>query len=267
MSRPKPFPSLKVSPKKHLGQHFLTDLAIAERIASSLTSYGGYTHVLEIGPGTGALTDFLLKQPFQITAIELDKESIPFLHEKYRGNERLKVIHGDFLQLDLASVDAGLVGVTGNFPYNISSQIFFHILEFHQKVPEVVCMLQKEVAERLVGKKDNGILTIFLHVWYNVEYLFTVPQYVFDPPPKVMSAVVRLTRNERQELGCDGKMFRTIVKTAFQNRRKTLRNNLKGLNLSADFLEGAFFNRRAEELSVDEFIALTNQIVAFRQMG
>lgn len=255
---------MKVTPKKHLGQHFLTDLSIAERIAQSLTGYGNYQHVLEIGPGTGALTDFLLKNGLQLTAIELDKQSVPFLNEKYKGISHFKVIEGDFLQLDLHQVESGLLAITGNFPYNISSQIFFHILDFHDKVPEVVCMLQKEVAERLEGEKDNGILTIFLQVWYNIEYLFTVPQYVFDPPPKVMSGVVRLTRNGRVSFEGNEKLFRTVVKTAFQNRRKTLRNNLKGLNLPVDFLKSAFFDKRAEELSVDEFITLTNQIEASR---
>ena len=256
---------MKVTPKKHLGQHFLTDLSIAERIADSLTFHGHYSHVLEIGPGTGALTDFLLKKDIKLTAIELDKESIPYLNQKYAGNEKLTLIQGDFLQTDLETLGQREIGITGNFPYNISSQIFFHVLDFRNKVPEVVCMLQKEVAERLVGEKDNGILTIFLHAWYNVEYLFTVPQYVFNPPPKVMSAVVRLKRNERLLLGCDEKLFRTVVKTAFQNRRKTLRNNLKGLNLSAEFLADSFFNKRAEELSVEEFIDLTNRIAVHRQ--
>jgi len=256
---------MKVTPKKHLGQHFLIDLSIAERIAASLTGHGGYQHVLEIGPGTGALTDFLLKNELQLTAIELDRESVPFLNQKYIGIPNFKVIEGDFLQLDLAEVESGLLAVTGNFPYNISSQIFFHILDFHDKVPEVVCMLQKEVAERLVGEKDNGILTIFLQVWYNVEYLFTVPQYVFNPPPKVMSAVVRLTRNDRIAFQGNEKLFRSIVKIAFQNRRKTLRNNLKGLNLPVDFLKDSFFDKRAEELSVDEFIKLTNDIEASRK--
>lgn len=256
-----PRPSLKVTPKKHLGQHFLTDLSIAERIADSLSMHQEYDHVLEIGPGTGALTDFLLKKNFRLTAVELDKESIPFLEEKYKeATSKPKVIHGDFLQLNLEDIEKGKLAVTGNFPYNISSQIFFHILDFHDKVPEVVCMLQKEVAERLVGEKDNGILTIFLHVWYNIEYLFTVPQYVFDPPPKVMSAVVRLTRNDRTEMACDEKLFRSLVKTSFLNRRKTLRNNLKGLNLPPDFLTSDFFGKRAEELSVDQFIQLTNDI-------
>jgi len=256
---------MKVTPKKHLGQHFLTDSGISERIASSLTGHGGYSHLLEIGPGTGALTDFLLKGNKKITAIDIDTESIPFLKNKYIGVERLSIVHGDFLKTNLEEVEDGLLGVTGNFPYNISSQIFFHILDYRDKVPEVVCMLQKEVAERLVGEKDNGILTILLHSWYKIEYLFTVPQYVFDPPPKVMSGVVRLTRNDRKNLGCDERLFKTIIKTAYHNRRKTLRNNLKSLNLSTDFLKSDFFNRRAEELTVEEFIKLTNYIVAERK--
>lgn len=255
---------MKVSPKKHLGQHFLTDSGISARIAESITGHGGYSHLLEIGPGTGALTDFLLKSDRRITAIEIDAESIPFLNQKYPDQGNLTVIHGDFLKVDLNTLEPGLLGITGNFPYNISSQIFFHILDFHDKVPEVVCMLQKEVAERLVGEKDNGILTLFLHAWYNVEYLFTVPQYVFDPPPKVMSGVVRLKRNERLELGCDEKLFRTVIKVAYHNRRKTLRNNLKSLNLPADYLANDFFSKRAEELGVEEFIKLTNEIESLR---
>jgi 16S rRNA (adenine1518-N6/adenine1519-N6)-dimethyltransferase len=251
---------MKVTPKKHLGQHFLTDSGISERIAKSLTGHGGYHHLLEIGPGTGALTDFLLQSDNKITAIDIDSESIPFLKAKYKEKKKLTILQGDFLQTNLHDIEKGLLAVTGNFPYNISSQIFFHILEFRDKVPEVVCMLQKEVAERLEGEKDNGILTILLHAWYKIEYLFTVPQYVFDPPPKVMSGVVRLTRNQRQTLGCNEKLFKTIVKTAYHNRRKTLRNNLKSLNLSSEFLSGRFFDRRAEELTVDEFIDLTNDI-------
>lgn len=250
----------EVAPKKHLGQHFLIDLTIAERIAASLTGHGGYTHLLEIGPGTGALTDFLLKSTYTITAVEIDSESVPFLANKYHGEERLRVIHGDFLQTDLNQIELGSLGITGNFPYNISSQIFFHILDFRDKVPEVVCMLQKEVAERMVGEKDNGILTIFLHAWYNIEYLFTVPQYVFDPPPKVMSGVIRLTRNDRKLLGCDEKLFKTVIKVAYHNRRKTLRNNLKSLNLPNEYLSNAFFDKRAEELTVEDFIRLTNEI-------
>jgi len=256
---------MKVTPKKHLGQHFLIDSGISERIASSITGHGGYSHLLEIGPGTGALTDFLLKGTNKITAIDIDTESIPFLNQKYKGVERLKIVHGDFLKTNLDEVESGLLGVTGNFPYNISSQIFFHILDYRDKVPEVVCMLQKEVAERLVGEKDNGILTILLHAWYNIEYLFTVPQYVFDPPPKVMSGVVRLTRNERQTLGCDEKLFKTVIKVAYHNRRKTLRNNLKSLNLSTEFLADAFYTRRAEELTVDEFVTLVNEIAEARK--
>lgn len=257
---------MKVTPKKHLGQHFLIDSGISERIANSITGHGGYSHLLEIGPGTGALTDFLLKGRNKITAIDIDTESIPFLNEKYKGVERLKIVHGDFLKTNLDEVESGLLGVTGNFPYNISSQIFFHILDYRDKVPEVVCMLQKEVAERLVGEKDNGILTIFLHAWYNIEYLFTVPQYVFDPPPKVMSGVVRLTRNDRQTLGCDEKLFKTVIKVAYHNRRKTLRNNLKSLNLSTEFLADAFYTRRAEELTVDEFVKLVNEISATKNL-
>jgi len=251
---------MKVTPKKHLGQHFLTDSTISSKIAESIKGHQDYTHLLEIGPGTGALTDFLLKKEFKITAIEIDTESIPFLNARYTGNEKLTVIHGDFLETDLDKIEAGKLGITGNFPYNISSQIFFHILEYRDKIPEVVCMLQKEVAERMVGEKDNGILTILLHAWYNVEYLFTVPQYVFDPPPKVMSAVIRFTRNERTTLGCDEKRFKALIKVAYHNRRKTLRNNLKSLNLPAEYLASEYFTKRAEELGVDEFVRLTNEI-------
>ena len=256
---------MKVTPKKHLGQHFLTDSTISARIAESITEYKEYKHLLEIGPGTGALTDFLLTKDLKVTAIEIDNESIPFLANKYKGNEKLTVIHGDFLHTDLNNIESDIIGITGNFPYNISSQIFFHILEYKDKVTEVVCMLQKEVAERMVGEKDNGILTILLHAWYNIEYLFTVPQYVFNPPPKVMSAVIRLTRNERATLGCNEKQFKTLIKQAFHNRRKTLRNNLKGLNLPPEYLAKEYFGKRAEELGVDEFVQLTNEIEEFRK--
>ena len=256
---------MKVTPKKHLGQHFLTDSTISAKIADSIQGHFGYTHLLEIGPGTGALTDFLLKSDKKITAIEIDTESIPFLQARYKGQEQLTIIHGDFLQTDLNAIEPDLLGVTGNFPYNISSQIFFHILEYRDKVPEVVCMLQKEVAERMVGEKDNGILTILLHAWYTIEYLFTVPQYVFDPPPKVMSAVIRLKRNSRTELGCNEKQFKALIKVAYHNRRKTLRNNLKSLNLPAEYLANEYFTKRAEELGVDEFVKLTNEIEELRR--
>jgi len=251
---------MKVTPKKHLGQHFLTDSTISAKIADSLLGHMDYKHLLEIGPGTGALTDFLLKSGKKLTAIEIDTESIPFLNSRYIAEQNLTVIHGDFLQTDLNTIEPDLLGITGNFPYNISSQIFFHILEYRDKVPEVVCMLQKEVAERMVGEKDNGILTILLHAWYNIEYLFTVPQYVFDPPPKVMSAVIRLTRNKRIELGCNEKLFKSLIKVAYHNRRKTLRNNLKSLNLPAEYLANEYFTKRAEELGVDEFVKLTNEV-------
>lgn len=252
----------KVKPKKHLGQHFLTDLSIAERIAQAVTGHHGVNQVLEIGPGMGVLTDFLLKNPQELYLIEIDKESIVYLHQKYPqlGD---RIIEGDYLQYDSERVLPDHYAIAGNFPYNISSQIFFKVLEEKNRVTEVVCMLQKEVAKRIAspkGNKDYGILSVLLQAWYDIEYLFTVPPGVFNPPPKVDSGVIRLTRNAVQKLDCDEKLFFKVVKGGFATRRKTLRNALKPFGLSEEFKTNPILDKRAEQLDVADFVYLTQQI-------
>ncbi len=219
---------MEVRAKKALGQHFLTDQSIAKNIVGALRG----RQALEVGPGMGVLTQYLLPRPeLALKVIELDNESVVYLKKHYPelGDN---LIEGDFLKMDLDGIFEGEYSVIGNFPYNISSQIFFKILEHRDRIPEVVCMIQKEVAERIAekpGTKTYGILSVFLQAWYDIEYLFTVGSGAFNPPPKVQSAVIRLTRNSRTDLGCDEKLFRTVVKTAFGQRRKTLRNSLKPL--------------------------------------
>lgn len=253
-----------VRPKKHLGQHFLTDLSIAERIAQSLSGHGGYSQVLEIGPGTGVLTQYLLKEDWETHLIDIDGESIDYLHTHFpQLGER--IFKGDFLKESMEAKLKAPYAIIGNFPYNISSQIFFKVLDMRNEVPEVVCMIQKEVADRLVsppGNKTYGILSVLLQAYYDLEYLFTVGPQVFNPPPKVNSAVIRLKRNDRAELGCDEKLFRRVVKAGFQMRRKTLRNALKPINLPEQLREEAVLDRRAETLSVEDYITLTNQITS-----
>lgn len=253
-----------VRPKKHLGQHFLTDLSIAERIALSLSGHGDYRQVLEIGPGTGVLTRFLLKQDWETHLIDIDEESIGYLHNHFPDlGER--IFKGDFLKEAIETRLDAPFAIIGNFPYNISSQIFFKVLDLRNEVPEVVCMIQKEVADRLVsppGNKSYGILSVLLQAYYDLEYLFTVGPQVFNPPPKVNSAVIRLKRNERAALSCDEKLFRRVVKAGFQMRRKTLRNALKPINLPEQMRESPVLDRRAETLSVEDYIALTNQITS-----
>lgn len=252
----------KVKPKKHLGQHFLTDLSIAERIAQAVTGHRGVNQVLEIGPGMGVLTDFLLKNPQELYLIEIDKESIVYLHQKYPqlGD---RIVEGDYLKYDSERVLPDQYAIAGNFPYNISSQIFFKVLEEKNRVTEVVCMLQKEVAKRIAspkGNKDYGILSVLLQAWYDIEYLFTVPPGVFNPPPKVDSGVIRLTRNSVQKLDCDEKLFFKVVKGGFATRRKTLRNALKPFGLSEEFKTNPILDKRAEQLDVADFVYLTQQI-------
>lgn len=252
----------KVKPKKHLGQHFLMDLSIAERIAQSVKGHAGVTKVLEIGPGMGVLTDFLLKNQQELYLIEIDRESIGYLHKKYPQLEN-RIIEGDFLKFDLSGIFQDSYAIAGNFPYNISSQIFFKVLEEKNKVTEVVCMLQKEVAQRIAspkGNKDYGILSVLLQAWYDIEYLFSVPPNVFNPPPKVNSGVIRLTRNQTEKLDCDEKLFKQVVKAGFGNRRKTLRNSLKSFQLSEEFKSNPILDKRAEQLGVEEFVFLTQQI-------
>ncbi len=248
-----------VKPKKALGQHFLKDLQIARRIADTLSYCKGMS-VLEVGPGMGVLTRYLLDAGYDLTVVELDSESVDYL-KRYFPELEGRILACDFLRLDLAKLFHGPFCVIGNYPYNISSQIFFKVLDYRENIPCCSGMIQKEVAERLAaapGSKTYGILSVLLQAWYTVEYLFTVSETVFDPPPKVKSAVVRMVRNERKELGCDEKLFKTVVKTAFNQRRKTLRNSMKPL-LGKDCAAYGLpiFDRRPEQLSVEEFIGLT----------
>ena len=271
----------QVHAKKFLGQHFLTDLTVARNIAE--TAYKGQSdevqstkekvRVLEIGPGMGVLTQYLLKNPnIQLTAIEIDRESVVYLKECY---PELHLIEGDFLKLDLNIIyPEGEFNVIGNYPYNISSQIFFKVLDYKDRIPVCSGMIQKEVAERIAskpGKKAYGILSVLLQAYYDIEYLFTVDEHVFNPPPKVKSAVIRMTRNKRRQLDCDEELFKTVVKTAFNQRRKQMRNSLKGIIEASPqpSPEGKgekenrlewFLTRRPEQLSVDEFIELTKLI-------
>lgn len=250
----------KVRPKKHLGQHFLKDRSIAKRIAESLSG-SGYGSVLEIGPGTGVLTEFLIERNFDdFRVIEIDNESVHFLRERFPDLK--EIIRGDFLGMDLDSEFTGKLAVTGNFPYNISSQILFRVLDNKDKVAELCGMFQREVAERICaapGSKTYGILSVLIKAFYSAEYLFTVPENVFSPPPKVKSGVIRLTRNSTAELRCDEKLFFRVVKTAFGQRRKMLRNSIKaGFSLKNE--ENKYFALRPEQLSVEQFVELTNWV-------
>ncbi len=252
-----------VKAKKHLGQHFLTDKNIAEKIVNSLQATDQYNQVLEIGPGMGILSDFLLqKTDFQTYLIDVDVESVHYLQKKYPaiGDQ---LINGDFLQLNFKDVFPGKFGIIGNFPYNISSQILFKVLDNRDQVVEVVGMFQKEVAERCAekpGSKEYGILSVFLQAFYKVEYLFTVKAGVFNPPPKVLSAVIRLTRNTTNKLDCDEKLFWQVVKAGFNQRRKTLRNALSSLINKENMGNDPILDLRAERLSVEDFVKLTNAI-------
>ncbi len=256
-----------VRAKKHLGQHFLTDKNIAAKIVDSLRPANRYSQVLEVGPGMGILSDFLLQKPdYQTYLIDIDTESYLFLQKKYpQLAERL--INADFLEMDFSSVFTGPFAIIGNFPYNISSQILFKVLDSRQQVVEVVGMFQKEVAERCTakaGSKDYGILSVFLQAYYKVEYLFTVKAGVFNPPPKVLSAVIRLTRNEVEQLPCDEKLFWQVVKAGFNQRRKTLRNALSALINKEAMANEAMLDLRAERLTVNDFVLLTNKITETR---
>ena len=261
----------QVRAKKFLGQHFLKDLSVAQRIAE--TAYKGQSdevqstkekiRVLEIGPGMGVLTQYLLKNPnIQLTAIEIDRESVAYLKEWY---PELHLIEGDFLKLDLNILyPEGEFNVIGNYPYNISSQIFFKVLDYKDRIPVCSGMIQKEVAERIAskpGKKAYGILSVLLQAYYDIEYLFTVDEYVFNPPPKVKSAVIRMTRNKRRRLECDEELFKTVVKTAFNQRRKQMRNSLQQLvGKGNTILEEKIFTMRPEQLTVEQFIELTQLV-------
>lgn len=286
---------MEVRAKKSLGQHFLTDLSIAQRIADSLTApvapgdstgdtgsstssgkdCAGQTDVLEVGPGMGVLTQFLLQRPeLNLKMVEIDRESVDYLLVHFpQVNGAL--IEADFLKLRLETFFKGKFCIIGNFPYNISSQIFFKILDYKESVPQVVCMIQKEVAERIAekpGSKTYGILSVLLQAWYDIEYLFTVGEGAFNPPPKVKSAVIRLVRNSRKELGCDESLFKAVVKTSFNQRRKTMRNSLRPIvsakasregwneeQVSA-FLSQPVFDLRPERLGVEDFISLTHSL-------
>ena len=248
----------KVRAKKHLGQHFLNDLNIAQKIADSL-QYQAYKQVLEIGPGMGVLTQFLLKKDNEVFVIEIDTESVVYLktHFPQLNNH---IIKGDFLKLPLNEIFKEPFALIGNFPYNISSQILFKALEHKEIIPEIAGMFQKEVAERVAsqpGNKNYGIISVLLQAYYNIEYLFTVNEDVFIPPPKVKSGVIRLIRKENQTLDCDEKLFKRVVKTAFNQRRKTLRNALKSITLVDEKKAEPYLGLRAEQLSVDDFIQLT----------
>ncbi|MEO1012907.1 MAG: 16S rRNA (adenine(1518)-N(6)/adenine(1519)-N(6))-dimethyltransferase RsmA [Bacteroidota bacterium] len=260
-----------VRAKKHLGQHFLKDGNIARKIAETL-SLKNYSQVLEIGPGTGVLTQYLLLRGMELIAMDLDEESIVYLTHSFplehpqpsNRSSSLKIVEGDFLSYDLSRLFGdGQFAITGNFPYNISTQIVFKLLEMRAQVPEFSGMFQKEVALRICetkGSKTYGILSVLVQAFYDAEYLFTVPPQVFDPPPRVQSGVLRLIRKDNFQLDCDELLFQKVVKTAFNQRRKTLRNSLKTLLLSHILKEDAIFDLRPEQLTVADFIALTKKI-------
>ncbi|MBR0170864.1 MAG: 16S rRNA (adenine(1518)-N(6)/adenine(1519)-N(6))-dimethyltransferase RsmA [Bacteroidales bacterium] len=249
----------EVKAKKFLGQHFLTDETIARRIVDSLSGRTG--NVIEIGPGMGVLTKYLIDKPeLNFHVVEIDRESVAYLHDHY---PTLDVIEGDFLKLDLTTLFHDTFAVIGNFPYNISSQILFRVFECRNDAVEVVGMFQKEVAERVAagpGSKVYGILSVLLSAFYDIEYLFTVHEHVFNPPPKVKSAVIRLKRNRVTSLECDEKLFVRVVKAGFNQRRKTLRNALRSADLPIEAVDDQVLGKRAEQLSVAEFIALTKTI-------
>lgn len=258
----------QVRPKKALGQHFLTDMGVAERIASTLDAYVGMP-VLEIGPGTGVLTRFLLDRGHDLHVIEIDTESVAYLKEHFPELEG-RIIEGDFLDYDLDSLFGGRpFCLTGNYPYNISSQIFFRVFDLHDRIPCCTGMLQREVAERIcspAGPKARGILSVLLQAWYRTEYLFTVSEHVFNPPPKVKSGVLRLTRNDVAELPCDPSLWRTVVKTAFGQRRKTLRNSLRSLLPPGTALpDMPLMAMRPEQLDGNQFFELTDIIASLRK--
>lgn len=252
----------QVRAKKHLGQHFLKDESIAEKISNTLT-LEGYKKVLEIGPGMGVLTKYLIKKDIDLVAMDLDSESVTYLEDHF-SDTNLQVLEGDFLKFELSEIFGDeAFAITGNFPYNISTQIVFKTLEHKAQIPEFTGMFQKEVAKRICeqeGSKTYGILSVLTQAFYDAEYLFTVPPSVFSPPPKVESGVLRLKRKADFSLPCDEKMFYRVVKTAFQQRRKTLRNSLKSFDLSDKLKEDTIFGQRPEQLSVLQFIALTQKL-------
>jgi len=260
-----------VKAKKYLGQHFLKDEGVAQKIGETL-SFKGYKNVIEIGPGTGVLTKYLLQHDIELVAMDLDSESIVYLNHSFllehpkvlQGAGSFKVIEADFLKYDLSKLfGKEQFALTGNFPYNISTQIVFKMLEIKEQIPEFTGMFQKEVAARICAKEGNktyGILSVLVQAFYTAEYLFTVHPEVFDPPPKVQSGVLRLRRKDNFKLDCDEKLFFKVVKATFNQRRKTIRNSLKTFALSDILKEDAIFDRRPEQLAVADFIALTKKI-------
>ncbi|MDY4411062.1 MAG: 16S rRNA (adenine(1518)-N(6)/adenine(1519)-N(6))-dimethyltransferase RsmA [Prevotella sp.] len=262
----------QVRPKKNLGQHFLTDLNIAKRIADTVDACPDIP-VLEIGPGMGVLTQYLVEKPREVKAVEIDAESVRYLHERF-PKLRNNILGEDFLRMDLSKVFDGRPFVlTGNYPYDISSQIFFKMLDNKDLIPCCTGMIQREVAERIASKPGNkqyGILSVMIQAWYDTEYLFTVDENVFNPPPKVKSAVIRMTRNSVTDLGCDWALFRRVVKAVFGQRRKMLRVSLRQLFTDNDLPGSDFFaqdimTRRPEQLTVAEFVGLTNMVAACKK--
>ena len=251
---------MEVRAKKALGQHFLTDQGVARSIVAAMSADSPVRDVLEIGPGMGVLTQYLIRrEDLDLKLIEIDSESVAYLLTHLPGMEG-RLMEGDYLRLDMSRIFPGPYRVIGNFPYNISSQIFFKILEDKDRVPEVVCMIQKEVADRIAekpGSKVYGILSVLLQAWYDIEYVMSVGSGAFAPPPKVQSAVIRLRRNARTALGCDERLFKQVVKTAFNQRRKTLRNALKPLLPEGSDTSDPIFDLRAERLGVEDFVRLT----------
>ncbi len=262
----------KVRPKKNLGQHFLTDLNVAKAIADTVDACPDLP-VLEVGPGMGVLTQYLIEKPRELRVVEIDRESVAYLHERFPQLTE-KVIEGDFLRMDLSQLfNGGQFVLTGNYPYDISTQIFFKMLDNKELIPCCTGMIQREVAQRMAstpGTKAYGILSVLTQAWYSVEYLFTVDEHVFNPPPKVKSAVIRMTRNEVTDLGCDERLFKRVVKTVFNQRRKMLRVSLKQI-VPADVLANVtdgndILTRRPEQLSIPEFVELTNKVQAWTQV-
>ena len=256
----------QVRPKKNLGQHFLTDLNIAKRIADTVDACPELP-VLEVGPGMGVLTQYLIEKPRPVKVVEIDSESVEYLHANYPQLSD-NILGEDFLRMDLTKVfDGRQFVLTGNYPYDISSQIFFKMLDNKDLIPCCTGMIQREVAQRMAsepGTKAYGILSVMIQAWYNVEYLFTVDENVFNPPPKVKSAVIRMTRNEVTDLGCDEKLFKQVVKATFNQRRKMLRVSLRqifsGKQTTEDFFQRDIMTKRPEQLTIAQFVDLTNQI-------
>lgn len=253
-----------IRPKKHLGQHFLRDENIARKIANSLSGHDAYNTVLEIGPGTGALTKWLISdRPYQWVGVEVDDESISYLQERFREHN-LNILNQDFLKLDIKECFANnSFAVIGNFPYNISSQILFKVLEFRHQIPELVGMFQKEVGVRIAsapGSKKYGILSVLTQAFYDVELLFYVSESVFDPPPKVKSVVIKMTRKQHKTLNCDETLFSRVVKMAFNQRRKMLRNALSAMHINWEALPDIWAEKRAEQLDVADFVLIAQQV-------